>query len=57
MAEPFPREVLPLEQARDQLLQSLQPLEGNERLPLAWALGRVSAEAVYAAEAVPGFRA
>jgi molybdopterin molybdotransferase len=57
MAEPFPREGLPLERARDQLLSALQPLEGNELLPLALALGRVSAEAVHAAEAVPGFRA
>ena len=57
MAEPFPREGLPLEEARRQVLAALQPLEGHERLPLASCLGRVSAEPVRAAEAVPGFRA
>ena len=57
MAEPFPREGLPLEEARRQVLAALTPLAGRERLPLARALGRVSAEAVRAAEAVPGFRA
>ncbi|MBD2549863.1 molybdopterin molybdotransferase MoeA [Microcystis elabens FACHB-917] len=57
MAEPFPREGLPLEEARRQVLAVLAPLEGRERLPLAGCLGRVSAESVRAAEAVPGFRA
>jgi molybdopterin molybdotransferase len=57
MAEPFPREGLPLEEARRQVLAALTPLEGRETLPLARCLGRVSAEAVRAAEAVPGFRA
>ena len=57
MAEPFPREGLPLEEARRQVLAALAPLAGRERLPLARCLGRVSAEPVRAAEAVPGFRA
>ncbi|MDM7951681.1 MAG: molybdopterin molybdotransferase MoeA [Cyanobium sp. CZS 25K] len=57
MAEPFPREGLPLEEARRRVLEALTPLEGRQRLPLARCLGRVSAEPVRAAEAVPGFRA
>ncbi len=57
MAEPFPREGLPLEEARRRVLAALTPLTGRERLPLARCLGRVSAEPVRAAEAVPGFRA
>jgi molybdopterin molybdotransferase len=57
MAEPFPREGLPLEEARRRLLAALTPLGGSERLPLAACLGRVSAEACCAVEAVPGFRA
>ncbi len=55
--EPYPREGLPLEEARRQVLADLTPLAGSERLPLQQALGRVSAEPVLAAEAVPGFRA
>ncbi|MFN9548537.1 MAG: molybdopterin molybdotransferase MoeA [Cyanobacteriota bacterium] len=57
MAEPFPREGLPLEEARARVLAVLTPLAGVERLPLAACLGRVSAAACHAAEAVPGFRA
>ena len=57
MAEPFPREGLPLEEARRRVLAALTPLQGVERLPLARCLGRVSAEPVRAPEAVPGFRA
>ncbi|MCP9857800.1 MULTISPECIES: molybdopterin molybdotransferase MoeA [unclassified Cyanobium] len=57
MAEPFPREGLPLEEARRLVLAALTPLAGRERLPLAQCLGRVSAEPVRAPEAVPGFRA
>lgn len=57
MAEPFPREGLPLAEARARVLAALTPLAGNERLPLAACLGRVSAEGCRAAEAVPGFRA
>ncbi|MEA5443996.1 molybdopterin molybdenumtransferase MoeA, partial [Cyanobium gracile UHCC 0281] len=57
MAEPFPREGLPLEEARCRVLAAITPLQGTERLPLGLCLGRVSAEPVMAAEAVPGFRA
>ncbi|KAF0653664.1 molybdopterin biosynthesis protein moeA [Cyanobium sp. Copco_Reservoir_LC18] len=57
MAEPFPREGLPLEEARRRVLAAITPLQGTERLPLARCLGRVSAEPVQAPEAVPGFRA
>lgn len=57
MAEPFPREGLPLEEARSRVLAAIAPLKGRETLPLAQCLGRVSAEPVRAAEAVPGFRA
>ena len=57
MAEPFPREGLPLPEARARVLAALTPLQGMERLPLAACLGRVSAEPCFAREAVPGFRA
>ncbi|MBW4529825.1 MAG: molybdopterin molybdotransferase MoeA [Aphanothece saxicola GSE-SYN-MK-01-06B] len=57
MAEPFPREGLPLEEARRRVLAAITPLQGTERLPLGECLGRVSAAPVRAAEAVPGFRA
>ena len=57
MAEPFPREGLPLPEARQRVLAALKPLNGSERLPLAACLGRVSATACTAREAVPGFRA
>jgi molybdopterin molybdotransferase len=55
--EPYPREGLPLDEARRQVLAALTPLAGSETLPLAQALGRVSAAPVLAAAAVPGFRA
>ncbi len=57
MAEPFPAEGLSLGQARSRVLAALQPLSGSEQVPLAAALGRVSAAPVRAQEAVPGFRA
>ncbi len=57
MAEPFPREGLPLPEARARVLAAITPLQGMERLPLAACLGRVSAETCHAREAVPGFRA
>ena len=57
MAEPFPREGLPLEEARRRVLAALTSLAGSEVLPLATCLGRVSAEGCTAREAVPGFRA
>jgi len=56
-AEPYGKEGLPLQNAREQVLASIEPLQGTEPLPLAEALGRVSATAVHAADAVPGFRA
>lgn len=55
--EPYPPEGLPLEEARRRILAALQPLAGRELLALEAALGRVTAEPVIAAEAVPGFRA
>ena len=57
MAEPFPAEGLPLEQALAAVLAAIKPLGQRQWLPLAQALGRVSAEAVLAREAIPGFRA
>lgn len=57
MAEPFPPEGLELEEARRRVLGGLDPLPGRELLPVAAALGRVTAEPVRAGEAVPGFRA
>ncbi|MEB3327076.1 MAG: molybdopterin molybdotransferase MoeA [Synechococcus sp.] len=56
-AEPFGPEGLPLEEARRRILAALQPLGRHERLPLAQALGRTTAQPVLAAAAVPGFRA
>ena len=57
MTEPYGREGLPLEQARAQILEALQPLGFSESVPLAQALGRTTARAVLASAAVPGFRA
>ena len=57
MAEPFGPEGLPLEQARALILAAVQPLGESETLALGACLGRVSAAAVLAREAVPGFRA
>jgi len=57
MPDPYGREGLPLEQARAQILQALQPLGLEETLPLTEAHGRTTAAPVLAAEAVPGFRA
>jgi molybdopterin molybdotransferase len=57
MADPYGREGLPLEQARAQILQALQPLGLEETLPLTEALGRTTAAPVLAGAAVPGFRA
>ena len=58
-AEPYGREGLPLEQAREQVLTALgsvTPL-GSETLPLPQCLGRVNRSIVQATDAVPGFRA
>jgi molybdopterin molybdotransferase len=56
-AEPYGREGLPLEQARAQILEALQPLGLQETVPLSQALGRTTAAALVATAAVPGFRA
>ncbi|MGL6134211.1 MAG: molybdopterin molybdenumtransferase MoeA, partial [Prochlorococcaceae cyanobacterium] len=55
--EPYGREGLPLDQALIRILETLQPLGVSEELPLASCAGRVTAAAVPAATAVPGFRA
>lgn len=57
MSEPYGREGLPLEQARAEILRQLQVLGIQETLPLTACLGRITAEAVLASAAVPGFRA
>ncbi|MFM7550135.1 MAG: molybdopterin molybdotransferase MoeA [Cyanobacteriota bacterium] len=56
-AEPYGREGLPLDQARERILAALQPLDRRELLPLAACLGRTAAEPVRAPASVPGFRA
>jgi len=56
-AEPYGREGLPLEEARQRVLEALAPIQRSETVPLQQALGRVSAAEVRASEAVPGFRA
>ena len=62
-AEPYGREGLPLDVARDQILSSLRANQSrfapgsSEVVPLHTALGRVIAEAVQAQADVPGFRA
>ncbi|MBM3938903.1 MAG: molybdopterin molybdotransferase MoeA [Sphingomonadales bacterium] len=56
-AEPYGREGLPLEQARAQILEALQPLGLQETVLLSRALGRTTAAALMATAAVPGFRA
>ena len=56
-SEPFPAEGLPLKQAQAQILEALQPLGCSEALPLSACRGRITAEVVTAAAAVPGFRA
>ena len=57
MAEPFPPEGLPLEEARRRVLHCVQPLAARETLPLTESLDRVLAVDVRSDEAVPGFRA
>ena len=56
-AEPYGREGLPLDEARRRVLAAIDPLHRVEELQLNDALGRVSAAAVLAPDAVPGFRA
>ena len=56
-AEPYGREGLPLEEARQRVVAALQPITARSTVPLEQALGRVSAADVLASAAVPGFRA
>ena len=56
-AEPYGREGLPLEEARQRVLAALQPINSQSTVPLQQALGRVSAADVLASTTVPGFRA
>ena len=63
MAEPFPAEGLFLEEDRSRALETIGSIHATahskglatELLPLKEALGRVSAQAIVAREAVPGF--
>lgn len=55
--EPYGPEGLPLAQARAEILAALEPLTGSDTVPLAEALGRITAAPLQAAAAVPGFRA
>ena len=57
MAEPFPAEGLPLEEARRLILAALEPLGRQELVTLDAGLARTTAEPVLAVAAVPGFRA
>lgn len=54
MAEFF--NVLPPDEARALLLRHVQPLDDTDRLPTTGALGRVTAEALYAPHPLPTFR-
>ncbi len=56
-AEPYGREGLPLDEARQRVLAAITPLDQSDTVQLREALGRVSAEAVLATVPVPGFRA
>ena len=56
-AEPYGREGLPLEEARQRVLAATKPITASNTVPLQQALGRVSAADVLASAAVPGFRA
>ena len=56
-AEPYGREGLDLDEARQRVLDAMQPLNRSESLKLAEAHGRISAETLRAQQSVPGFRA
>ena len=56
-AEPYGSEGLPLAEARQRVLAAIRPIDSITTLPLHQTLGRVSASAVMAHAAVPGFRA
>lgn len=55
--EPYGREGITLEEARQQILDALTPLTATEMVDLPQGLGRVPVHAVQASSAVPGFRA
>ena len=57
MAEPYGKEGIPLQQARSLILAALEPLGISDMVPLALALGRITAAPVHATAAIPGFRA
>jgi molybdopterin molybdotransferase len=57
MAEPYGTEGIPLQQARSLILAALEPLGISDVVPLALALGRITAAPVHATAAIPGFRA
>ena len=54
-AEPYGIEGLPLLEARNKILAALKPTQKTETVALNQALGRINAEPVVAAEAIPGF--
>ena len=56
-AEPYGSEGLPLAEARQRVIAAIRPIDSITTLPLHQTLGRVSASAVMAHAAVPGFRA
>ena len=57
VAEPYGREGLSLNDARQRVLEAIHPLTRTEQRKLVNAQGRVTAATVRAAETVPGFRA
>jgi molybdopterin molybdotransferase len=57
MAEPYGTEGIPLQQARSLILAALEPFGISDVVPLALALGRITAAPVHATAAIPGFRA
>ena len=56
-AEPYGREGLPLNEARERLLKHIKPIKGLTTVSLDEALGRVNAKPINAPVSIPGFRA
>lgn len=56
-AEPYGREGLPLNEARERLLKNIKPIKALTTVPLDEALGRVNAKPINAPVSIPGFRA
>ena len=54
-AEPYGREGLPLEEARQRVLAALQPITALSTVPLEQALGRVCATDVLASAAAVSY--